>query len=57
MVAAWPTPAELAEYIDEGAERSVGALQEIVTAVRAIRARYTVAPKQGVDLHSQGERG
>ncbi len=48
MVAAWPDPAALARYRDEGAERSIGMLQELVTAVRAVRARYSVPPKTRV---------
>ena len=45
MVAAWPDPASLARFADPDAERSIGLLQELVTAVRAVRARYSVAPK------------
>ena len=45
MVAAWPDPARLARHRDEDAERSIGLLQELVTAVRAVRARYGVSPK------------
>ena len=45
MVAAWPSPASLARFADPDAERSISLLQELVTAVRAVRARYNVAPK------------
>jgi valyl-tRNA synthetase len=48
MVAAWPDPAGLAHYRDEDAERSIGRLIELVTGVRAVRARYGISPKQGL---------
>jgi valyl-tRNA synthetase len=50
MIAAWPDPAGLTGFADEGAERSIAALQEIVTAVRAVRARYSVPPRTRVDV-------
>ncbi|MBN1193468.1 MAG: valine--tRNA ligase [Coriobacteriia bacterium] len=50
MVAAWPSPASLSGYRDENAERSIGLLQELVTAVRAVRARYAVSPKAGLTV-------
>jgi valyl-tRNA synthetase len=45
MVAEWPTPRSLADYRDEDAERSIALVQELVTAVRAVRARYVVSQK------------
>ncbi len=50
MVGAWPDPATLAGYLDEGAERSVSRMLEIVVAVRAVRARYNISPKQGLSV-------
>ncbi len=50
MIAAWPSPADLAGYSDADAERSVAVLREVVTAIRAIRARYTVPPKTRIDV-------
>jgi valyl-tRNA synthetase len=50
MVAAWPTPADLAGYRDEAAERSMTAMQEIIVAVRAVRARFAVKPTAKVDV-------
>jgi len=50
MVALWPAPESLAKWRDDGAEQSVRAVQEAVTAVRAIRARYSVPPKTLVDV-------
>ena len=48
MVAAWPDAGSLAGFADEGAERSIGRLIEVVTGIRAVRARYKIPPKQGV---------
>jgi len=48
MIAAWPTG--LADLFDEDAESSMRGLQELVTEVRAVRARYSVSPKASVDL-------
>ena len=50
MIAAWPDAAEFAGFIDEGAEHSVAALQEIVSAIRAIRSRYNVPRKTSVNV-------
>jgi valyl-tRNA synthetase len=50
MVAAWPSAESLAPYRDEAAERSIGRLIEVVTGVRAVRARYKIPPKQGIDV-------
>lgn len=51
MIAAWPTPADLAGFVNNDAEQSVSVLREIVTAVRAVRARYSVSPKTRVDVY------
>jgi valyl-tRNA synthetase len=50
MVAAWPDPSALASWRDEDAEASITAVQEVVTAVRGVRARYTIAPRVLVDV-------
>ncbi|MEL7667607.1 MAG: valine--tRNA ligase [Actinomycetota bacterium] len=50
MIAGWPDATELGRFRDESAERSVGMLQEFVTAVRAVRARYTVSPKTKLEV-------
>jgi valyl-tRNA synthetase len=57
MVAAWPDPASLARFRDEDAERSIGRLIELVTGVRAVRARYSIPPKQGlrVEFKTSGD--
>jgi valyl-tRNA synthetase len=50
MVASWPDPAALAAWRDEDAEASIAAVQDAVTAVRAVRARYSVSPKTSLDV-------
>ncbi len=49
MIAGWPDAAELSQYLDEGAERSISLVQEVVVAIRAARARYKLAPRQALD--------
>jgi valyl-tRNA synthetase len=48
MWAAWPT--DLTGWRDEGAEASMQVLQEVVTAVRAVRARFGLSPKKTIDV-------
>jgi valyl-tRNA synthetase len=48
MIAQWPSASALSRFADEGAERSISRLIEIVTGIRAVRARYQIPPKQGV---------
>jgi valyl-tRNA synthetase len=50
MVALWPSGESLSQWRDEDAEVSVRAVQETVTAVRAVRSRYSVAPRAMVDV-------
>ncbi|MDR1713249.1 MAG: valine--tRNA ligase [Coriobacteriales bacterium] len=50
MVAAWPAPADFAQYIDPAAEQTVDGLCAVVSAVRAVRARYGISPKQELDV-------
>jgi valyl-tRNA synthetase len=50
MVAAWPDPAGLAGWRDEDAEVSISAVREVVSAVRGVRARYSVTPRAKVDV-------
>ena len=50
IVAAWPEPDGLARWIDEDAERSVGLLCDVVSAVRSTRSRYRIAPKAPIDV-------
>ncbi len=48
MIAAWPTG--LGVHRDEDAEASMRVLQELVTEVRAVRARYAVPPKAQISV-------
>ena len=50
MVAPWPESAALARFADTGAEASIAAVQEIVVAIRAVRARYGVSPRVKLDV-------
>jgi valyl-tRNA synthetase len=53
MIAAWPDPAELAHFRDEAGrhgEEAIAAVQAVVTAVRTVRSRYSVAPRTTVDV-------
>ncbi len=50
MVASWPDASQLARFTDDGAERSISRLIEVVTGIRAVRARYQVPPKQEVQV-------
>jgi valyl-tRNA synthetase len=45
MVALWPAQESLAAWRDQDAEAAIGAVREVVTAVRAVRSRYSVPPK------------
>ena len=55
MVAAWPSGLE--GWRDESAERSIRLLQEVVTAVRAVRARYAVSPKARLSVSVKSPDG
>jgi len=57
MVAAWPSTKALGRFEDSSAEAEVALVQEVVTALRAIRARYTVPPRTQVEavIRAQGE--
>ncbi|MRR12189.1 valine--tRNA ligase, partial [bacterium] len=48
MIAAWPTGLEALR--DEHAERSIARLIDLVVGVRAVRARYGLSPKQGLEV-------
>jgi valyl-tRNA synthetase len=50
MIASWPDSSQLARFSDEGAERSINRIIEIVTGIRAVRARYKLPNKQSLDV-------
>ncbi|MBI4513732.1 MAG: valine--tRNA ligase [Gemmatimonadetes bacterium] len=52
VVAAWPEPDPA--WDDARAEAHMAALQEVVSAVRAIRAEYNVAPGEGLEVWIRG---
>ena len=50
MIAAWPSASALARFADQGAEASISAVQEVVVAIRSVRARYGVSPRVALDV-------
>ncbi|MBS3975079.1 MAG: valine--tRNA ligase [Actinobacteria bacterium] len=50
MIAAWPDTGSLSGFHDTGAERAVFLLREVVSAIRNIRARYAIPPRDHLDL-------
>jgi valyl-tRNA synthetase len=50
MMAAWPDAAVMAGFADEGAEASIDLVQQVVVAIRGVRARYTVSPRTPLDV-------
>jgi valyl-tRNA synthetase len=57
MVAPWPDSTQLAEFVDPGAERTIARIIEVVTGIRAVRARYKLPLKQQLEVvfRTQGE--
>ena len=50
IMAAWPDAAEFSSFRDEKSEVSIGLVCDIVGAVRSIRARYGISPKQELSI-------
>ena len=50
MVAEWPEAAALSRYRDEDSEQAVSLVIDTVTAVRSIRARYGISPKEPLEV-------
>ncbi len=50
MVAPWPEPETLACWKDAESEHAIEILSGVVSAVRAVRARYGISPKQELDV-------
>ena len=50
VVAEWPTLESLSQYFDESAERAIGLLTSVVTAVRSTRARYKIAGREALQI-------
>jgi valyl-tRNA synthetase len=50
MIAAWPSGESLSRYADEGAERSITRLIDVVSGIRTVRSRYQLPPRRGLDV-------
>ncbi len=50
MVAEWPDSAVLSTYVDPESERGIALLIDVVGAVRSVRARYGISPKQQLSV-------
>ena len=50
IMASWPDASSFASFRDEASEVSIGLVCDIVGAVRSIRARYGISPKQALDV-------
>lgn len=50
MMAAWPDVSDLNKFRDEEAEKSIGLVCDTVGSVRSIRARYSISPKQALEV-------
>ncbi|NLG10141.1 MAG: valine--tRNA ligase, partial [Coriobacteriaceae bacterium] len=48
MVAEWPSSDALASFIDAEAERSIDLLVAVISAIRGVRARYGISPKESL---------
>ena len=51
MVAAWPDSTALQTWSDAEAEEVVGSIKALVSALRAVRARYGISPRQELEAH------
>jgi valyl-tRNA synthetase len=50
MVAKWPEPAELAQFVNERAEHDFDLAKRVISVVRSTRARYRLSPKAELDV-------
>ncbi len=55
MVAAWPDPSELAQFVNDEAEREFELARRVISAVRSTRARYRLSPKVELSVSVSGE--
>lgn len=55
--AAWPDSEKLAVYIDPQAERAVSMVCEVVSAIRATRARYGISPRTPLAVSVKADAG
>ena len=50
MVAAWPEPEGLADFVNERAEHDFDLARRVISVVRSTRARYRLSPKTALDV-------
>jgi valyl-tRNA synthetase len=50
MLANWPDPSELAQFINDDAEHDFELARRVISAVRSTRARYRLSPKTELDV-------
>ena len=50
MVAKWPEPDELAQFVNERAEHDFDLAKRVISVVRSTRARYRLSPKAELDV-------
>ncbi len=50
MVAKWPEPDELAQFVNERAEHDFDLAKRVISVVRSTRARYRLSPKVELDV-------
>ena len=50
MVAKWPEPDELAQFVNECAEHDFDLAKRVISVVRSTRARYRLSPKAELDV-------
>jgi valyl-tRNA synthetase len=50
IVSHWPDADALSRYIDHDAERAITMVADTVSAVRAVRARYGISPRQALSV-------
>lgn len=55
IVASWPDAEELSRFVDTDAERSIVLVTEIVSGIRATRARYGISPRQPLSMAVKAE--
>ena len=50
MMSEWPKAERFAGYVNDAAERAMVLATDVVTAIRATRARYGISPKKGLEV-------
>ena len=55
ILADWPVASEFMKYRDSNAERAMVMVTETISAVRAVRSRYKISPKQSLSIVVKAE--